>query len=430
MPVSHAIRHLARTRFIMKKAGGMTATLICIFATQVTQGAHELNTGSTSTLIEHADDRGQPFILMTARYVDDPKLSLVTTPIEPLSDPLISDRYHQLDKAFWGIQAHVDISDTIGHVTTEMGYGGISAIDGEGFGDANHHFMRIQTSKQTARLRYGMNFQSAGAQFYRPGSDIPADRAIAEAWAAKIWRRLRVRSYVSQSYDNLAHDPTRARLIDTQLGSKLEYTMASWPNLSYAIEQAVGVRHSTLDPIAALPIQGAIDSTRISINYRSTHWSSTLSSSYSTQHNNDGALSERKTKQQVKGSVHLSERFSFHPGVAYTTMNSTVATEQAWVNMRYQSLWQPAQVSSYLSQTNTHENNTISSEHRHGAEISARWRSSIFATSGNLSLRIAYDRYQSYSAYPQGISFWFGWQSLVSGFSPLAELSSLRNFRN
>lgn len=420
----------ARDSITVTRTRRIVAIVLGALTTPLAHSFDGLDTLLSNASTDSAYDATAQLISLTTKYSDDSKFSLATAYVEHIPDPLAPPDGGHLDEAFWGVQAKTDVGGAVGHIASEVGYGGFSAANGDGFGNADHRFVRIQTSQHSSLFRYGANFQSAGAQFYRPGSDIAADRASAEVWLTKSWNKLRVRSYFNQAYDNVDRDPTRARMVDSQLGARAEYTIQTWPFLGYAIEHAIGLRHSTFEPIGSDHVDATLESTRVSMKFRSTRWTSTLSTSYFNQQGDADTSSNnaRQSKQQLSGTLRVSENFSLQPGIARYGSESDVETEHIWINSRHQLPWKRAQASSYLSRWNTDGEGTASQERRHGIDLTARWHSSALATRSDFYVRVAYDhQWQSSSnlnAHTEDVALWLGWHTPLAGFSPLSERAS------
>lgn len=403
---------------------------VCALMASSARAFDGLDTLLANPSTDSAYDPASQLISLTTKYSDDNKFSLATAYVEHIPDPLAPPDSSRLDEAFWGVQAKTDVGGAVGLIATEVGYGGFSAASGDGFGNADHRFVRIQTSQQGSLFRYGANFQSAGAQFYRPGSDIAVDRASAEAWLMKSWNKLRVRSYFNQAYNNVDRDPTRARMVDSQFGTRADYTIQTWPYLGYAVDHAIGLRHSTLEPVGSDHVDAALESTRLSLKYRSARWTGTLSSSHFTQQDGDGASAStvRQSKLQMSGTLRLSDSLSLQPGIAHYASEANVETEQRWINVRHQLPWKLAQVSSYLSRWSTDDGAAASKERRHGIDLTARWHSSALATRSDLFVRVAYDNQwqtgSNSSNHAEDVTLWLGWHTPLAGFSPLSERAS------
>ena len=84
---------------------------------------------------------------------------------------------------------------------------------------------------------YGLRYRSLDARFDKfASSDLKSDEAGSEAWVG--WRAglLRLRGFASQTWNNLAENPSRDRTTELLGGVRMELTLPSqtWVNLSYA----------------------------------------------------------------------------------------------------------------------------------------------------------------------------------------------------
>lgn len=139
----------------------------------------------------------------------------------------------------------------------------------------DHRNVRVNLTGHEGAWRYGANYRTTGAAF----GQLP-DQGLQEVWSEWSSTILKVRSAITQRWDNLLRDPTRPR--NNTLEHKAGITLAKphWPqlNLSY-IHDDYG---TSLVPENTARTRTGVDRYETSLHFTRHAWSGTITSSYFT----------------------------------------------------------------------------------------------------------------------------------------------------
>ena len=202
----------------------------------------------------------------------------------------------------------------------------------------NVGFSRTSPWKAGQRWEYGVQYRSLDPRFEQfAGSDLKRDEAGTEAWVG--WRSgpLRLRSFASQTWNNVAEDPNKDRT--TQLlggvGVEFELPSSTWLKLSYAQGTADRSRDfvtsSQRRRLGETPRTSSTSLEKMSASiYRwSEKWDVSLSSSYSPSQDADSPSQETlSTSQDLALSIRPTEK------LGSTVMLSLWQERQEWTGYR------------------------------------------------------------------------------------------------
>ena len=153
-------------------------------------------------------------------------------------------------------------------------------------------YFRFGVQRSWHGFAYGLNYQSVGENFARPGdskSKVQTDREGSELWGRWQFGDLRIKPSVSQFHDNIEVEPDRPRLTDTRAGITLEHTLLSWPYLGYSVSYSNGTRRSSEEPGAFESYRGPVSTAELSVNYSTSQWNASLYTSRSGSENTRAA---------------------------------------------------------------------------------------------------------------------------------------------
>ena len=101
----------------------------------------------------------------------------------------------------------------------------------------NVGFLQSGLWKPGQQWEYGLRYHSLDSRFDKfASSDLKSDEAGSEAWVGWQAGPLRLRGFASQTWNNLAEDPSRDRTTELLGGVKMELSLPSktWVSVSYA----------------------------------------------------------------------------------------------------------------------------------------------------------------------------------------------------
>lgn len=148
----------------------------------------------------------------------------------------------------------------------------------EGRGNTQSGLLRLRLSGTQGGLRYGITYRTAGKYFV----NLP-DQATREVWGEWGVGVARIRSSLTETWNNVDKDPTQSRLTQTQERVSLAITPLGWPEFSLAFARSSIA--SSLEPQGVLPQRNQVDTVEGALSYTSATWTTKLSSLYSL--NND-----------------------------------------------------------------------------------------------------------------------------------------------
>jgi len=215
---------------------------------------------------------------------------------------------------------------------------------------------RFGVQRSWHSLAYGLNYQSVGKHFARPGdskSTVQTDREGSELWGRWQFGNVRIKPSVSQFHDNIEEEPDRPRLTDTRAGITLEHTLLSWPYLGYSVSYSSGTRRSSEEPGEFESYRGLVNTAELSVKYSAEQWSASLYSSRSGSENS-----------RALGAAESSTLTHYLSGSYYPNGAIGIAGTMGHINENYGS----------------EETATISNE----ASLSLTYRPSLSHTSRNL----------------------------------------------
>lgn len=149
---------------------------------------------------------------------------------------------------------------------------------GAGFANPAQRMYKLSLRGNLGRLNYGARTNSTGIAFqsvFGNGDTRPkADHAERRVWAGWNFDRLNVSTFASQTWDNLALDPSRSRVAQQKAGVSLDYTFTKQPYLASNLSIAQG--SSSQQPAGRRGFTQPVDSVDASLYYSGTSWDASL----------------------------------------------------------------------------------------------------------------------------------------------------------
>jgi hypothetical protein len=185
---------------------------------------------------------------------------------------------------------------------------GQSTVDGSA--ESRHRLMRMGLNGIYGSFRYGATFQSAGDAVY--GQRDQAAREVWGEWGAGI---MKVRSTVTQRWDNINGDPTRAR--NTLLEQRTALSLAPTPQLpTVTLVYARGSSATSAEPLGMAPSRNLNDMVEAALSVKRPQWDARLFSNYTLVTDRIGDADSRGTTHGIQGTYRPSDELTIAPSLS------------------------------------------------------------------------------------------------------------------
>ena len=196
---------------------------------------------------------------------------------------------------------------------------------------------------------YGLRYRSLDPRFEKfASSDLRSDEAGTEAWVG--WRTgpLRLRGFVSQTWNNLAENPSRDRTTEGLGGARaeLELPSSTWLSFSYAQGTAdqsrtflTGAQQRRLGELPD-PSSRSLEKMSASLYHWTQTWDVSLSSSYTPSQDADRPDQEKlSTSQDLTLTLRPTEKIGSTLGLSRWQEREQWTGSQLEGNTASVSLW-------------------------------------------------------------------------------------------
>ncbi len=253
----------------------------------------------------------------------DISLKTVFQPQPFTSDPLNNMFYGVVEKPTLSVLMHTSLWS--GRVKGE-GEIADSRPSGPGTPDSGtslqYRLIRFGLTGAHGRFTYGASYRVAGE-----GYAVLKDQAFKEIWSE--WNKgvVRVRTALTEHWDNVDKDPRRPRISGTQERATLAVAPRAWPEMT--VTYARNSSWSSLEPVGVSPQRNLTDSVEAALSYARPKWQARLFSIYSV--NSDRLRIDGETigiTHAVSGSFQTSNRVTIAPTL------SMRADQQRWSGAR------------------------------------------------------------------------------------------------
>lgn len=248
----------------------------------------------------------------------------ILTPFQPLfagrieSQPVVGMR---LNSSFLNgnLKGEAELQDTQG----------TSKISNEW----DHRNVRVNLTGQEGAWRYGANYRTTGAAF----GQLP-DQGVQEVWSEWSSGLIKLRSALTQRWDNVLGDPTRPRHNTAQHRTGMTVTKPNWPQLDLSyIHDAYG---TSLAPENAARIRTGVDRYETSLHFTRHAWSAKITSSYFTATDLQQSMRTNGQTYALQIDYRPSSRLAITPIVSVRqdyqpSSASLVNTQSASLNVSY-----------------------------------------------------------------------------------------------
>ena len=196
---------------------------------------------------------------------------------------------------------------------------------------------------------YGLRYRSLDPRFERfASSDLRSDEAGTEAWVG--WRTgpLRLRGFASQTWNNLAENPSRDRTTEVLGGARaeLELPSSTWLSFSYAQGTAdqsrtflTGAQRRRLGELPD-PSSRSLETMSASLYHWTRPWEVSLSSSYTPSQDADRPDQEKlSVSQDLTLTLRPTEKIGSTLGLSLWQEREQWTGSQSGGNTASVSLW-------------------------------------------------------------------------------------------
>lgn len=137
-----------------------------------------------------------------------------------------------------------------------------------------YRLMRFGFTGSEGPFRYGAMYRAAGSQ----AMGI-RDQMMREVWGEWSYGMIRLRTALTEYWDNLDRDPGRARWTGIQEKTTLAIGRPSWPELG--LSYVKGTISSSLEPVGMMPVRSRSDTVEATLSYATANWNARVLSAYS-----------------------------------------------------------------------------------------------------------------------------------------------------
>jgi hypothetical protein len=197
----------------------------------------------------------------------------------------------------------------------------------------DHRNVRVNLTGQEGAWRYGANYRTTGAAF----GPLP-DQGLQEVWSEWSSTMVKVRSGLTQRWDNLLRDPTRPRNNTFEHRTGITLAKPHWPllNLSY-IHDDYG---TSLVPGSTPRTRTGVDRYETSLQFTRHAWSGKITSSYFTATDLQQAMRTSGQTYALQIDYRPSVRLAITPIVSLRqdyrpSSAALVNTQSASLNISY-----------------------------------------------------------------------------------------------
>ena len=196
---------------------------------------------------------------------------------------------------------------------------------------------------------YGLQYRSLDPRFERfASSDVRSDEAGTEAWVG--WRTgpVRLRGFASQTWNNLAENPSRDRTTEVLGGARaeLELPSSTWLELSYAQGTAdqsrsflTGAQRRRLRELPD-PSSSSLERMSASLYHWTSTWDVSMSSSYTPSQDADRPDQEKlSVSQDLTLTLRPTEKIGSTLGLSLWQEREQWTGSQSGGNTASVSLW-------------------------------------------------------------------------------------------
>jgi hypothetical protein len=143
----------------------------------------------------------------------------------------------------------------------------------EGRGDPKHRMIRLGLTGGQGQFRYGLMYRHAGLGFL-----IGPDQAVREVWAEWQWGIARLKTILSEAWNNVDRNPSLARLTQRQERVTLTIAPSSWMEavLSYGRTSSA----SSDEPKDSASQRNQTDNLEGTLSFTRAVWNAKFSSTY------------------------------------------------------------------------------------------------------------------------------------------------------
>jgi len=160
---------------------------------------------------------------------------------------------------FWHMKMSSDALGAATKMQAEFAQSSFDPYTSEGFGAAENRLIKLATNSSWQGFKVGVGYQSVGKKFENekktlngrkksdnnPQNKLLKDQRGTEAWVARQFGKLGVKTLATVYQNNLEGDDNVPRFTTRKVGGSLNYTISSWPSAGITLDYKNGVRGSS-----------------------------------------------------------------------------------------------------------------------------------------------------------------------------------------
>lgn len=314
-------------------------------------------------------------------------------------------------RGFVGLKLKSKLGERLPVVRAELGYGSFDPQASLALDETNHRSFWVGAQSSWQDLQYGFNYQSMGRDFVAltpTRAVIAPGKERAEVWGQRRIGPVGLRTFAWHSRDHFQEGATGPRFADTAVGTSLDYSFASVPDLNTALTYSRQITRPLHDLEGATTDGELIHNLHGFVSLRKEHWTTTLSSSYTYKPDSETADGRRwDVWSQSVATIYTPQTgFSIAPTLFYQSAPEygnphRTRSGSASVALQYQPTRQPFHLSATGSlgvDTNAAWRDQRSSFNTHAAIHMPLGTGSHGPQTGALTLQIGYTETTSAAA--------------------------------
>jgi hypothetical protein len=190
------------------------------------------------------------------------------------------------EKGFW----HMDLSSAQGGTgpkfKAEFAQSSFDPETSQGFGSSENRMMKLATFGSWQGYDLGLGYQAVGNRYKKdgkaaeqrkndsghPNSELHQGRQATEAWVGRQFGDLNVKTRATLYQEEGKESEGAPQFTTQQLGTSLNYTILSWPEVGVTLDYASGVRSGDGPESTSVDVE----SIATSLYYSGNTWSSSL----------------------------------------------------------------------------------------------------------------------------------------------------------
>lgn len=204
-------------------------------------------------------------------------------------------------------------------VDGDLGYSPVDEFDFEqGFRQYKPQMLTLNLKGSSTGFEYGARYLQVADGFEMvPGTQLNSNREGKEIWIDRAFSIFKLKTFISDYWDNVNFDPNRPRTRKTQAGAALDIAFPYWPALSLSYSLGNSLIATRND--GSRSRNESTQNLNSSLYYLISKWKLSINSSYSMGNDkNQGDATSRILFSEIKGSYSPNKSISISPSIGFT----------------------------------------------------------------------------------------------------------------